>query len=293
MSLQDYAIGEALKDLREYKKISIEELTKDICSEDEYKLFERESKYPTIDQLHSLAGRLNVDLNYFFTLATKSYHSYSDTIADLISKYKKERNYIAISKIIEKEKNNPIFMQTELKQYLLWHEGICVYYLESDISKAEKLLYQAIDLTNPKRDDMTERELEILTSIAILQKEEKNYREAISLFTKAYNFFQNLPEILNPKAYLRVLFGLSQALTLEGEYEDSLVYSTEGIAICLHYETLYTLAELHYQTGFTYLKLEEFKKGNYFIKEAHHLFELQGNQKMAEILKIKMENLMD
>lgn len=291
MVLQGF--GQLLTDMRKYKKLTINELAEGICTEDELRSFEREKNYPRIDQLQAFAVKLNIDLNYFFDLSAISAYNYTSAVAELINKYKRERNYLAISNIIQSEKENSIYQQIIPKQYLQWHEGICVYYLDKNINLANELLFNAIDYTNPSRKYLTEREIEILTSIAILQKEESNFREAITIYIEALTNIESLPKIVDQKAKLRIYFGLSQALTEIGQYQESLSYSNKGIELCHQQELLYLYSEFYYQSGENHIKLGNIETGKDLILNAIFLQKLHKNDTMVKIMEKELEKLLN
>lgn len=287
-----FGYGKILHDLRIYKKMDIQKLAEGICTEDELVQFEKEKLYPRIDQLHNFAIKLNVDLSYFYALTFKTPHNYTNAVFNLINKYKRERNYHAIYDIIKMEEGNPLFNETSLKQYLVWHQGICVYYLENNFYEAIKILYSAIDLTNPSRKNLTEREIEVLTSIAILNSHEKKFRHSITLLVKALANLEKLPNIIDPKSKLRVIFALSQALTNIGEFEESLKYSKKGIDYCIQYETLYLFSEFHYQTGENYIELGEKELGTNYINTSISFLRTQNNEFLANYIEQELEKLL-
>ena len=86
----NYLIGDILKSFREYKKISISELSDGICSEDELISFEKDKAYPRLDTVYKLADRLNVDVSYFFNVVSETRINYSTAVIQLIEKYKRE-----------------------------------------------------------------------------------------------------------------------------------------------------------------------------------------------------------
>ncbi|MBN6885864.1 transcriptional regulator with XRE-family HTH domain [Cytobacillus horneckiae] len=292
--LHEYNIGEILQTLRMNKEISIEDLTKNICSVEEYEQFEKESAYPTVDQLYLLGQRLQVNLMYFFSMAKKSNQNYSQLIIKLIDKYKKERDYKTIHQIVLKEQKSPVFENVQLKQYLKWHEGICIYYLHNDVQTAISILENAIKLTNPNMGDLTESELEILTSIAMIIYETKNYKEASLNFQRALDNLKSLPTIVDPKVKIRILFGYAQSLTGEEEYLLSLDFCKQGIDICIEEELMYLFAELLYQTGENYIKFGDRNLGRKYVKHSIYICELTKQEKLAQIMKselARMENV--
>jgi tetratricopeptide (TPR) repeat protein len=292
-SLNTYLIGDTLKSFREYKKLSVKELSEGVCTEEELISFEKEINYPDLHTLNLLLKKLNVDLAYFFNVASKSSINYSNAVIRLINRYKVDWNYIGIKEIIDKEINNPIFQTDQLKQFLQWHQGICSFYLENDLSKSLDLLYGAIDITNKNRTDFNEREIEILTSIAILFKESGNFEESIKLFKKALESLENLPDILEPRGKIRVYFGLSQPLTEIGRYDESLEYCKKGIEYCVSQELMFLLASLYYQSGENLIKLGRKSEGARYLDKALYILELQENRKFIKIVENEKDKLLN
>ncbi|WP_174735187.1 helix-turn-helix domain-containing protein [Mesobacillus harenae] len=291
MSLSGYSFGEILESLRVYKGLSVSELADGICSDEELVSFEREEKYPTLDQLYAIAERLKVEINYFFDIASTGTFNYAIAVTELVKKYKRERDYQAIFNIIQKEKDNPIFRHSYFKQYLLWHEGICIYYLHQERKKSLELLNESINMSNPSRTLLTEREIEILTSMAIIEKDSGELESAVNLFREALGNLENLPHLMDSRIRLRILYGLSQALSKLNKFEESLLYSNQGINNCIHDEVMYLFGELHYQSGLNYVNLGELENGREYLANSKFIFKLQKNNKFIKLVEYEMEKL--
>lgn len=287
----NYLIGDILKSFREYKKLSISELSDGICTEDELISFEKDKAYPRLDTVYKLADRLNMDVSYFFNVVSETRINYSTAVIQLIEKYKRERNYHAIDNIVHQEMGNPLFSPPLLAQYIKWHEGICVFYIEKDLIKAESILNEAISITNPNRINLTERETEILNSIAILYYENSDFHSALPIYLEAQTNLDKLPHILNSKVKIRVLFGLSQVFTKLGDYEESIKYCRKGIDLCINEESLYCFNEFHYQMGDNYIKLGENESGKKYLDECLHLLKLENKTRLLEIMEKEVEKL--
>lgn len=292
MSLIGYSFGEILKSLRTYKEMTLAEVAEGICTEEELLEFEREEKYPTIDQLYRISLKLNVELNHFFDIASTGTYNYAIAVTELIKKYKRERDYSAIQAIISKEQKNPLFKHTSFRQFLNWHEGICTYYLNGDKEHSISLLYRALAMTNPARKALTEREIEILTSVAIIEKDCGNLEESVALFREALTNLAELPQVLDSSIWLKILYGLAQALSKLKQFEESLIYSHKGIDNCLHEENMYLFGELHYQTGMNYFKLSRVDEGKEYFEKAVSIFKLQRNEKFASLVTEEMDKLL-
>ncbi|RSD20518.1 helix-turn-helix domain-containing protein [Mesobacillus subterraneus] len=292
MSLVGYNFGEILRSSRTFKNMTAAELAEEICSEEDIISFEKEEKYPTIDQLYKIALKLDVELNHFFDFASTDTYNYAIAVTDLINKYKRDRDYAAIHEIIQKEQENPLFLHTSFKQFLVWHKGICTYYLEEDKDKSVSFLYEALSMTNKEKSNLTEREIEILTSVAIIEKDSGNLDRAVEVFLDALNELTKLPQVQDSSIWLRILYGLAQALSKLEKYEESLIYCSKGIDNCIYEENMYLFGELHYQTGMNCIKLGKLEKGKDYLEKAVTIFKLQKNEKFASLVVTEMEKLL-
>lgn len=208
--LVGYNFGEILRSSRVFKGLTEAQLAEGICSEVDIIQFEKEEKYPTIDQLFKMASKLEVELNHFFDIASTDTYNYAIAVTELIKKYKRERDYAAINEIIQKEQDNPLFKHTSFNQFLVWHQGICTYYLEGDRKQSIGLLDEALNMTHQEQTGMSEREIEILTSMAIIEKDSGNLDKAVELFQNALNELTGLPQVLDSRIWLRILYGLAR-----------------------------------------------------------------------------------
>lgn len=288
-------LGEILQSIRVYKGIDIEELAEDICSVEELDCIEKNNQLPTIDQLFKLANKLNIQVSDFLEFTSAGSVNYVSAVSELIQKYKRKRNYYAINEIIQKEKENPLFNFPSGKQFLLWHEAICLYYLSEtekrDKAYSIKMLHDAIKLTNPSGKGLTEREIEIKVAMALIEKDDLNFELAISILKEVLEDMDKLPGLSEPKVRLRALFGLSQSLSKIGKYQESLVYSEKGIKQCINDEILYLLGEFLYQSGLNNLKIGDVPLGVEYFTKSLQIFKLQENEILSNIVQNELEKL--
>jgi len=288
-------IGEILESLRINKGLALEELAEDICSVEELDLMEKNKQLPTIDQLFRLANKLNVKLSDFFDFTSADSASYVTAVSELINKHRRERNYKAIHEIVQREKNNPLFNFPSSQQFLLWHEAICLYYLvdpdKRDKKTSVRMLNEALDLTNPTRKGLSEREIEIKMAIALIEKDDLNFEEAISKLKEILEDIDKLPALAEPQIRLRALFGLSQSLSKLNKFEESLIYSEKGIKQCINDEVIYLLGEFLYQTASNNLAMDNKKEGIKYLTKALHIFNLQENSRLSNLVETQLEIL--
>ncbi|MDR4347203.1 hypothetical protein FOR87_29235, partial [Bacillus anthracis] len=79
--------------------------------------------------------------------------------------------------IVTKEKNLNNFRMKEDKQFLIWHEAIAIYRVNNLIKTALTLLNNALKITVTNIDFLTEREIDIMQTMAIFHAENKEYKE--------------------------------------------------------------------------------------------------------------------
>lgn len=280
-------IGKVIKNLRKFSNMSQKDLAEGICTQAHISKIENSNEVPSAILLYQLAKKLGVDMNYFFDIAENPRLDYIRDVYHLIRYYIRERDYEAVHNIIKAEQKNPLFFSTEHKQFFLWHEAICEFYLNKNDTKSIEKLNFALRLTYYSRNRlMKEREIEISNSIAILYKEKGDYDEAITLYN---SLLEHIRLIENPRDLtirLRIEYGLGKAYTDIGEYEKSLDICKKGISYALKNEVLYLLGELYYQCASNYFRLDDFLNGDIYIKKSITTFDIQGNDKMVESVKL-------
>jgi transcriptional regulator with XRE-family HTH domain len=290
--MDSISFGGIIRSLREQKGLSVANLARGICTEAEMLDFERDIKSPTVEQLCAFTERLNVEITYFFQLTNAGIYNYVAAVYNLINRFKRNRDYAGIYEIVKRERDNPAFEEPKRRQFMEWHEGICLYHIEGKKDEALHTMLNAIRLTNPIMESLTEREIEILTSIAIIESKTENYKKAISYFKEALLNARKLPHMGDIRVKLRVLYGLSQALTESEEYDESLTHCYRGIDLCISYESLYLFGEFHYQVGENCVKMGEKPTGVGYLESAVQLFMLQKNEKYADLVQKEMDKLL-
>lgn len=278
-------IGTAIKNLRKKAGLSQRELAHDICTQAQISKIEKNNEIPSAFILYKIANRLGVDMNYFFEVNETPRIDYVNDTKDIIRELKRERNYKRIFEIVKSEKENPLFQKSKDKQFLYWHEAICIHYLENKPKEAIDLLKKALYLTySNSKVYLIENEIEILNSIAIIQKDMKLYEEAEKNFKVGLNVLKFRPKP-NSLLKVRLLYGLSKLITELGRYDESLRYSKDGIRICKKKETLYLLGELLYQCGENSAKLGRIQKAEFYFDKAIQVFDIQENHKFIKLVR--------
>lgn len=283
-------IGKTIKELRKFNGLSQTELSQGLCTQAQISKLENGTETPSSELLYFLSQRLGVDMNYFFDIKGTPRLDYVIEVQNQLRKNIRNRDYESVFQLVKTEINNPIFSNNKNKQFILWHKGICEYYLKKDAELAINILYQAIDLTK-YGNYLKEREIEILNSVAIIYYEIEQREKAAEIYLDLLEHLKYLSKLTNPNIKIRIYYGLAKALTDLGDYKKSVLYSEMGINLCFKYETFYLLGELFYQKGDNLFNLGKRELGLKYLEKAITFFDLINNTEFVELIQKEKERL--
>ncbi|MDC2866121.1 helix-turn-helix domain-containing protein [Bacillus sp. BP-3] len=282
------SVGKIIKKYRILNSYTQAELAKGICTQAQISKLEKGTEIPSSIILYELAKRLGISMECFFEEEYTS--AYIEDAISIIRLLIRKRNYAEVYNIVQTEKKQDTFKTIEAQQFLLWHEGICVYHLYKDKEKALELLNHALYLTLHNEVWLKGREIEILNSIAIIHCECQEYNMAISIYTKLLNSITHTPLKDKNHIQIRVIYGLARTLTLSQNYKKSLFYAEQGIKQCIKIESLYLLGELYYQKAYNLCFLNKKDKAIPIFKKALFIFESQNATEFIEHIKLNVKD---
>ncbi|HHP1021877.1 TPA: hypothetical protein ACR3OR_005809, partial [Bacillus anthracis] len=172
----------------------------------------------------------------------------------------RQHQYKELYEIVTKEKNLNNFRMKEDKQFLIWHEAIAIYRVNNLIKTALTLLNNALKITVTNIDFLTEREIDIMQTMAIFHAENKEYKESINILKRCLNNFDKLDFPRDKEIKLKIIYNLAKCLNYTYQYEEAKKYIDKGIKLAINLNTLYLLGELYYEKGSNLLKLEQSNK---------------------------------
>ena len=185
-------LGITIKELRMKKNISQSELCHGICSQSQISKIEKGVIYPSSILLYQLSERLGVDPNNIFALTKNKKLKYIENVKYVIKDCLKQKQYKELYEIVKKEKNLNNFQTKEEKQFLIWHEAIAIFMVDKTIKTALDLLNNALKLTLTNCDFLSEREIDIMQTMAIFYAENKNYEKGINILRRCLTNFNKL-----------------------------------------------------------------------------------------------------
>ncbi|MCU4773680.1 MULTISPECIES: helix-turn-helix domain-containing protein [Bacillus cereus group] len=285
--MEFYDLGITIKELRIKKNISQSELCHGICSQSQISKIEKGVIYPSSILLYQLSERLGIDPNHIFALTQNKKIKYVENVKYVIKDCLKQKQYKELYEIVKKEKNLNNFQTKEEQQFLIWHEAIAIFMVERSIKTALDLLNHALKLTLTNSDFLSEREIDIMQTMAIFHGENKEYEKSITILRRCLNNFNKLDFPRDKEIKLKIIFNLAKNLGHANQHEEAIKYNDMGIQLAINLNTLYLLGELYYGQGWNLLKLKQYNKEDVDnnMKKALFIFELTKNEKKLQIIK--------
>ncbi|MGM1971557.1 helix-turn-helix domain-containing protein [Bacillus cereus group sp. BceL128] len=282
-------LGITIKELRIKKNISQSELCHGICSQSQISKIEKGMIYPSSILLYQLSERLGIDPNNIFALTQNKRLKYVENVKYVIKDCLKQKQYKELYEIVKKEKNLNNFQTKDEKQFLMWHEAIAIFMVDKSIKTALDFLNNALKLTLTNSDFLSEREIDIMQTMAIFYAENKEYEKSINILRRCLTNFNKLDFPRDKEIKLKIIFNLAKILGHANQHEEAVKYNDMGIKLAINLNTLYLLGELYYGKAWNLLKIkqpnEEDVANN--MKKALFIFELTEKENLIKMVKEK------
>lgn len=190
------------------------------------------------------------------------------------------------------KKKNPVFNKVaKYKQFLLWHKGICEFHVLHNKEQALVTLQSALELNKQNNRLVTEEEVEILNSMAVIHFETGDYAQALGIYNDCISNLEDLPLLKEPNIKTRLLYNKGKALTRIKEFHSSIKCCEQGVENCNSNDSLYLLGELVYHIGYNYELIENKKLALDHYQKALTLFKVQNNVKYIDYVEVKIREL--
>ncbi|MFC0417370.1 helix-turn-helix domain-containing protein [Cytobacillus solani] len=292
--MYDNRIGYELKKLREKMRITQSQLCEGICHQSMLSKIEKGETYPSAPILYKLSQRLNVDMEYFFVDANLKNFEYIKETINTIRKEIRNKNYETVKELVLLEESNPDFQNfVELKQFLWWHKGIVLYYVDNNPSLAIKELENALLLSRPISEIYhmySDREFEIINTLAVIYSEINDHETSLNYFKNARSILKN-QALKDTKILLRIDYNMAKVLTRLKRYSESINLCNEGINQCIEDSCMYLYGELTYQIGYNYELMGDRKKAREFYQDSLEIFKVRANNHFNDYIKSRIKQL--
>ncbi|HHT7156111.1 transcriptional regulator [Bacillus thuringiensis serovar andalousiensis] len=279
-------LGITIKELRIKKNISQSELCHGICSQSQISKIEKGMIYPSSILLYQLSERLGIDPNNIFALTQNKRLKYVENVKYVIKDCLKQKQYKELYEIVKKEKNLNNFQTKDEKQFLMWHEAITIFMVDKSIKTALDFLNNALKLTLTNSDFLSEREIDIMQTMAIFYAENKEYEKSINIFKRCLTNFNKLDFPRDKEIKLKLMLNLAKCFDFTYQHEEAIKYIDKGIKLAINLNTLYLLGELFYLKGQCLLKMKQHNVEDviYNWKKALFIFELTEKEYYTNVI---------
>ncbi|MED2846646.1 helix-turn-helix domain-containing protein [Bacillus toyonensis] len=285
--MEFYDLGITIKEIRIKKNISQSELCHEICSQSQISKIEKGMIYPSSILLYQLSERLGIDPNNIFALTQNKKLKYVKNVKYVMRDCTKQKQYKELYEIVKQEKKQNNFQSKEDKQFLIWHEAIAIFEVNRSTKTALTLLNHALKLTLTNSDFLSEREIDIMQTMAIFYAEHKEYEKSINILRRCLTNFNKLDFPRDKEIKLKTILNLAKFLDLTHQHEEAIKYLDKGIKLAINLDTLYLLGELYYLKSQYLLKIKQHNEENVVnnMKKALFIFELREKEHYIQMIK--------
>ncbi|MGM2864454.1 helix-turn-helix domain-containing protein [Bacillus cereus group sp. Bce021] len=282
-----YDLGITIKEIRIKKNISQSELCHGICSQSQISKIEKGRIYPSSILLYQLSERLGIDPNNIFALTQNKKLKYVKNVKYVMRDCAKQKQYKELYEIVKQEKKQNNFQSKEDKQFLIWHEAIAIFEVNRSTKTALTLLNHALKLTLTNSDFLSEREIDIMQTMAIFYAEHKEYEKSINILRRCLTNFNKLDFPRDKEIKLKLILNLAKFLDLTYQHEEAIKYLDKGIKLAINLDTLYLLGELYYLKSQYLLKIKQHNEKDVVnnMKKALFIFELREKEHYIQMIK--------
>jgi len=278
--MEAFEIGKFIKEFRERKNISQEDLSENLCAVSTLSRIERGVQYPSRTLLEAFFSRLGVsNTNIQLPLSSPDFKR-SVLEYEIINKASRtEPDFVDLLDEYKQVKDEMDILEEQFYIFFMAMNKTITKSVSNE--QILKEFYDAIHITlkdfsicdNISNHLLTKTELLILLNIARTEYFMGNSDKAIYLMEQLEQYYDshtvsgedlaaNLPGIL---------FNLSNWYGKKEEYRKALEKADKGIGICSEYGKLHILPYLIYNKGYSYLVLNETEKGQNIVTTSINL----------------------
>lgn len=288
-------IGRKISELRTEMDMTQWDLAEGICSQASISLIEQGELDPNATTLYQIAKKLGVDVNYFFHIGSTPRLDYVNEVEKQLRELRVLQKYEDMMRIVKGEEKNPIFYRDHVRlQYLYWHKSIYYFEVKKDYDKAVEQLDVAVALVPAVNRAYTEHEIEMIMTRGAYEYSMGHVEGAIQFYKMVGKVLEESSRILQDKSIKsRYYYNLARAYTKIGKLEESTVLLTKGIEWGIENDELYIMAEFHYQIGYNYERMNDYKQALEFLDQSMALFNLRSENPYKTFLADKRTRFLE
>lgn len=287
-----YYVGDFIRETRERRGYTQEELCYGICSVPSLSRIENGAQVPGSRRLDALLQRLGCGNQVFNEFVSKE----ETKIYELTKNIRRA----IMDENIEELKRGLLDIEPLLKnkskfdvQYFLFAKGMLSYLNKGSREDVLEIYMEAIHITLPEFDGITPLESKLLTfdeitiliNIASLYAELERLNDALKIgfWLKGYMEKRVVDETERKKKYPVLLYNLTNWLGVKKRYDDALEICDKGINYCIQNGTLRYFPMLIFNKGCSLAELGDMEKAKKYFRQAIVILESINNEEKMKV----------
>ncbi|WP_175637887.1 helix-turn-helix domain-containing protein [Metabacillus schmidteae] len=215
------SLGDRIKYYRKKKGLTRKQLCENLCDESTIFRLEKNMHVPRLDILYEIANRLNIQLEQLLLEKDEKLNKIKALCRELIY----FNDYLALEMVLNeldqliKKRNTSCPSRRMLLKYRSWLTAILLYKREGEYSEAKLLLEELVE------EDyfVNEIDFDILNTLGQIHLEQKQYKDALLFFKKAYEMLSTkTPQINDYTLFPRIGYHYSLILYYMESYDKAL-----------------------------------------------------------------------
>lgn len=293
MSYEHFGI--LLRELRESRNLTREQLAQNICTPKQIYRIEKGVYEPSLYLLNQLSIKLNMDLNEYFKMCFSSQSIIGYEGIKSINNALDNNNIILLKELIQKYENLQEFKEGENLQHIYYGKAIYTALLENKFDTSIDYCIKGIILENSEFtiDTITHSTysnvgLSLINCISMnymaMMKTDAGIKILIDLLYVLDHFIINSPYPMyqathfSKKIYQSTLSNLSLQLMKKGEVNLAFDYVNKGIEFSLKENSLRYLPDLHFMK-FSLLYLQEnYEEAKEYYNRLIYLYKITNQE---------------
>lgn len=287
-----YIIGDFLKETRQRKGYTQEEVSFGICTTASLSRIENGVQTPSRYMLDKLLERLGMENNVFNIFVNKDEMEFYETMQTM-SRNITDGDMVELEKQIKRlEKMTKNSTEIE-KQSWFWAKGVLLQKQGGSTEEVMELFMRAIHITLPifdgktplKNNLLTFDEIIIINSIAILYAKDGKMSEAMKIGYWLMDYMEErmCDGKMKMKKYPAIVYDLSNWLGKTGRFQDALEVTEKGINYCIKYGNLVALPLLLFNKACSLAELNEKEQAKEYFTQSIVVFQTMMKYDRAQM----------
>lgn len=240
--------GLLLKEIREMHNMTLEELSKDICSIRQLSRIESGENNPSIFVLHNISKKLNIDLQEYYRIYFCSGSFIAYNFKSKFEQLVATSDIIGLKELIEKIEIMDEFQDGENRQYVLYGKALCSTRLDNNYSMSNNYCIEGLQIEDSAFNlDMIKNKFYSNVGLTMINLLASNYNRmketdiSLSIFENLFLSLENhifdTPFTIyrsldfEKKIYQTISCNLSILNMNKAKYNESLEYVNKGISL--------------------------------------------------------------